>query len=60
MGQLRAYFDRIQGRLFAAFVMAILGTVIIWYVGQRSLGEFSSDVGRQIDEVYASSALGNR
>ena len=60
MGQLRAYFDRIQGRLFAAFVMAILGTVIIWYVGQRSLGDFSTDVGRQIDEVYASSALGNR
>ena len=60
MGQLRAYFDRIQGRLFAAFVMAILGTIIIWFVGQRSLGQFSRDVGRQIDEVYAGSALGNR
>ena len=52
MGQLRAYFDRIQGRLFAAFVMALLGTVIIWFVGQLSLGQFSREVGTQIDQVY--------
>jgi methyl-accepting chemotaxis protein len=60
MGQLRAYFDRIQGRLFAAFVMAVLGTVTIWYVGDRSLRQFSEDVGKQIDEVYKTSELGNR
>src|SRR5512145_2889048 len=60
MGQLRAYFDRIQGRLFVAFVMALLGTVTIWYVGDRSLNQFAGDVGQQINEVYTSSALGNR
>ena len=60
MGQVRAYFDRIQGRLFAAFAVAILGTVIIWFVGWRSLDQFATDVGVQIDEVYASSVLGNR
>lgn len=60
MGQLRAYFDRIQGRLFTAFVMALLGTVTIWYVGDRSFSRFANDVGQQINEVYSSSALGNR
>ena len=60
MGQLRAYFDRIQGRLFTAFVMALLGTVTIWYVGDRSLGQFTDNVGEQINQVYRTSALGNR
>jgi methyl-accepting chemotaxis protein len=60
MGQLRAFFDRIQGRLLAAFVMAIIGTVTIWYVGLQSLRQFSDDVGSQIEEVYKSSTLGNR
>jgi methyl-accepting chemotaxis protein len=60
MGQLRAFFDRIQGRLLAAFVMALLGTVTIWYVGDQSLSQFSTDVSRQIEEVYTSSSLGNR
>ena len=60
MGQLRAYFDRIQGRLFVAFVMALLGTITIWYVGDRSFSRFANDVGQQINEVYTSSTLGNR
>lgn len=60
MGQLRAYLDRIQGRLLAAFTMAILGTIAIWYVGTQSLREFSDDVDRQINTVYNSSTLGNR
>jgi methyl-accepting chemotaxis protein len=60
MGQLRAFFDRIQGRLIAAFVMAFLGTITIWYVGTQSLRHFSNDVTRQIEEVYESSTLGNR
>ena len=60
MGQLRAYLDRIQGRLLAAFLVVIIGTVIIWYVGQNSLGEFSTDVSGQIEQVHKSAALGNR
>src|SRR5690606_25302085 len=60
MRQLRAFFDRIQGRLLAAFVMALLGTVTIWYVGDRALSRFAAQVSRQIDQVYTSTALGNR
>ncbi|HEY0672414.1 MAG TPA: methyl-accepting chemotaxis protein [Longimicrobiales bacterium] len=60
MGQVRAFFDRIQGRLLAAFVVALLGTVAIWYVGDQSLDEFSTHVSRQIEEVYTSSSMGNR
>src|SRR5688572_536204 len=60
MGQLRAYLDRIQGRLLAAFTVAILGTIAIWYVGYKSLSEFSDDVDREIDNVFVSSTFGNR
>ncbi len=60
MGQLRAFFDRIQGRLLAAFVVALLGTVTIWYVSDQSFSRFSSAVSQQIDDVYTSSSLGNR
>jgi methyl-accepting chemotaxis protein len=60
MGQLRAYLDRIQGRLLAAFTVAILGTIAIWYVGTQSLDEFSEDVDREINNVFNSSTFGNR
>lgn len=60
MGQLRAFFDRIQGRLLAAFVVALLGTVTIWYVSDKSFSQFSTAVSQQIDDVYTSSSLGNR
>ena len=60
MGQLRAYLDRIQGRLLAAFTMAILGTIAIWYVGTQSLRQFSDDVDREINNVFVSSTFGNR
>jgi methyl-accepting chemotaxis protein len=60
MGQLRAFLDRIQGRLLAAFLMAIIGTLTIWYVGHNSLRQFAEDTSDQIDQVYQASDLGNR
>ena len=60
MGQLRAYLDRIQGRLLAAFLVVIIGTIAIWYVGYNSLRQFSTDVSAQIEQVHKSAALGNQ
>ncbi|HEY0809076.1 MAG TPA: methyl-accepting chemotaxis protein, partial [Longimicrobiales bacterium] len=60
MGQVRAFLDRIQGRLLAAFLMAIIGTLTIWYVGHSSLRKFAADTSRQIDQVYQASDFGNR
>lgn len=60
MGQLRAYLDRIQGRLLAAFLVVIIGTIAIWYVGYTSLRQFSNDVSGQIEQVHKSAALGNQ
>ena len=50
MGQLREYFDRIQGRLLLAFALVFLGTLAIWYVGYSSLDRFSTEVSAR-DEV---------
>ncbi|MGQ0562251.1 MAG: methyl-accepting chemotaxis protein [Gemmatimonadota bacterium] len=60
MGQLRAYLDRIQGRLLAAFIMALLGTVAIFLIGYRSLSEFSSAVTTRNDLVYRSTDIAMR
>ena len=60
MGQLRAYFDRIQGRLLAAFAMAMLGTVVIWWVGSWSLTQFTSEVTSRIENLSRSSDLATR
>ena len=60
MGQLRAYFDRIQGRLLAAFAVALLGTVVIWWVGSWSLSQFTSEVTGRIENLSRSSDLATR
>ena len=60
MGQLRAYFDRIQGRLLAAFIMALLGTVAIFVIGYRSLEDFSSAVTTRNDLLARSTDVAMR
>ena len=60
MGQLRAYFDRIQGRLLAAFAMAMLGTIAIWWVGSRSLSQFTEQVTGRIENLSRSSDIAMR
>ena len=60
MGQLRSYFDRIQGRLLAAFGIALLGTVVIFYLGFSSLKRFSDEVTTRNETLYASMDLSSR
>src|SRR5688572_20671087 len=60
MGQLRAYFDRIQGRLMAAFVMALLGMVTLFFIGYNSLDRFSDEVTRRNDSLYSSTDVAMR
>ncbi len=60
MGQLRAYFDRIQGRLLAAFSVAVIGTVAIWWVGHRSLSQFSEEVIMRNERLYRATDLAMR
>jgi methyl-accepting chemotaxis protein len=50
MRQLRAYFDRIQGRLFVAFGLCLAGAVTIWGVSRVSLDSFADRVlDRMVD-----------
>jgi methyl-accepting chemotaxis protein len=60
MGQLRAYFDRIQGRLMAAFVMALLGMVTLFVIGYNSLSDFSDEVTMRNDSLYSSTDVAMR
>ncbi|HUP88538.1 MAG TPA: HAMP domain-containing protein, partial [Longimicrobiales bacterium] len=60
MGQLRSYFDRIQGRLIAAFAIALLGTVAIFLIGYRSLQEFAETATVRNDVLYRSMDIANR
>lgn len=60
MGQLRSYFDRIQGRLIAAFAIALLGTVAIFLIGYRSLQEFAETATVRNDVLYRSMDIATR
>jgi hypothetical protein len=60
MGQIRAYFDRIQGRLLAAFIMALLGTVTIFLIGYRSLSELGTSLTVRSDTIGSSSDVAMR
>lgn len=60
MGTLRAYFDRIQGRLLAAFAVALFGTLAIFYIGYSSLKEFNETVSGRNDILYSSLDISTR
>jgi methyl-accepting chemotaxis protein len=51
MKQLRAYFDRIQGRLLTAFGLILLGTVAISLVAIVSLRSFTGQVAERLDDL---------
>src|SRR5690606_10086083 len=46
---LRSYFNRIQGRLLAAFMTGFVGTLAIYWVADQSLDQFTDQVTRRID-----------
>ncbi len=49
---LRAYFDRIQGRLFVAFALTFLGTLTIYLVSVLMLNSFTNRVSDRIAALY--------
>jgi methyl-accepting chemotaxis protein len=50
MNALRSYFNRIQGRLLAAFMTGFVGTLAIYWVADQSLDQFTDQVTRRIDD----------
>lgn len=60
MGQLRAYFDRIQGRLLAAFAVALFGTLTIFFIGYLSLRQFNTTVTTRNEILYSSVDISTR
>ena len=49
----RAYFDRIQGRLFLGFVLTFLGTLTIYIVSVVMLNAFTDEVSDRINTLYS-------
>lgn len=49
---LKAYFDRIQGRLFLAFALTFLGTLTIYLVSYLTLESFTAEVSDRIETLY--------
>jgi methyl-accepting chemotaxis protein len=48
MNGIRAYFDRIQGRLVAALALGALGMLVIYLVSSRALYSFTDGMGDEI------------
>jgi methyl-accepting chemotaxis protein len=55
MNWLRAYLDRIQGRLIAAFALAALGTIAIWYLSSGYIRRFSDNIEGDLTALLAQS-----
>ena len=51
MNALRSYFNRIQGRLLAAFMIGFIGTLAIYRVADQSLDDFTQQVTQRIDDL---------
>ncbi|HUF49932.1 MAG TPA: methyl-accepting chemotaxis protein [Longimicrobiales bacterium] len=51
MNRIRAYFDRIQGRLIAALTLGALGMVVIFVISTRSVDRFTRDIGEELDRL---------
>lgn len=60
MNRIRAYFDRIQGRLVMAFTLGALGMAVIWFVSMRTLGEYTDRVAEGLVSLQQRTALTSR
>jgi methyl-accepting chemotaxis protein len=51
MRAVRSYFNRIQGRLLAAFMIGFIGTLAIYWVADQSLDGFTDQVTERIERL---------
>ncbi|MGH7470573.1 MAG: methyl-accepting chemotaxis protein, partial [Longimicrobiales bacterium] len=49
-----SFLDRIQGRLLAAFSLGLLGTIVVWYVSDSTLGQFADNVDSSLGRMHNS------
>jgi methyl-accepting chemotaxis protein len=60
MNRIRAYFDRIQGRLAVAFALGALGMAVIWFVSMRSLSQYTEGIADGLVALQQRTALTSR
>lgn len=60
MKQLRAYLNRIHGRLMLAFMSGFAGTLTVYFVATHSLNEFTDQVTEQLDALHQRTDLAMR
>jgi methyl-accepting chemotaxis protein len=49
MNGIRAYFDRIQGRIFMALVLGAFGMLVVFWVSSRTLRDFSDQITTDLE-----------
>jgi methyl-accepting chemotaxis protein len=49
MNGIRAYFDRIQGRMFMALALGAFGMLVIFWVSSRTLRDFSDQITTDLE-----------
>jgi len=54
----REYFNRIRGRLFAAFGLLVVGLLVMWWFAAVSLNRYSGQVTQQMEELQVGAQLG--
>jgi len=54
MNRIRAFFDRIFGRLLATFGLLLAATVFIWWVGARTLHGVTDQVASRLEQLQES------
>ncbi|MBI4410841.1 MAG: methyl-accepting chemotaxis protein [Gemmatimonadetes bacterium] len=57
MTQLRAFFDRIQWRLFSALSMLVAGMLLIWWFGIQTLDRLADEITRRMDELHETAEI---
>jgi methyl-accepting chemotaxis protein len=60
MSRIRAYFDRIQGRLLAALALGALGMLAIYFVSSRALADFSDRTSTDLAQFQARAELASQ
>ena len=60
MNAMRAFFDRIQGRLLAALIMLGAGSLAIWWFSAVTLQDYAGTISARMEELYKAAEIGPR
>jgi methyl-accepting chemotaxis protein len=54
------YLKGIQGRVLIALILLGVGSLVVWWFGVVTIGNFGQDMSTRVDALYESSSIGSR